>query len=69
MITDLAEIAIAMMRARMTPEQAMALVYGPEIADEVSGDIRAMTRRRKLTAARRIERRGGHDPTKLDAHR
>jgi hypothetical protein len=58
-ITDKAEIAFQMIRARMTPEQAMALAYGPEIADEVSEDIRAYTRGRKVKAARRLEQREG----------
>jgi hypothetical protein len=55
-IDDPAEVAIAMMRARMTPDQAIALTYGAEIADVIRDDIRAMTRRRKVTAARRLER-------------
>ncbi len=63
-ITDQAEIAIAMMRARLTPDQAIALTYGAEIADVIRDDIRAMTRRRKVTAARRLGRQsavGGGD--------
>lgn len=55
-IRDQAEIAIAMMRVRMTPDQAIALAYGAEIADVITDDIRAMTRRRKVTAARRLGR-------------
>ena len=49
LVEDPAEVAIAMMRARMTPDQAIALTYGAEITDAVRGDIRAMTRRRKVT--------------------
>ncbi len=56
LIDDPVDIAIAMMRARMTPDQAIALTYGAEIADAVRDDIRAMTRRRKVTVARRLER-------------
>jgi hypothetical protein len=56
LIDDPADIAIAMMRVRMTPDQAIALTYGAEIADAVRDDIRAMTRRRKVTAARRLAR-------------
>ncbi len=58
LVDDPADIAIAMMRARMTPDQAIALTYGAEIADVVKDDIRVMTRRRKVTAARRLEREG-----------
>ncbi len=54
-VTDQADIAIAMMRARLTPDQAIALTYGAEIADV----IKAMTRRRKVTAARRLGRQAG----------
>jgi hypothetical protein len=54
-ITDKAEIAFQMIRARLTAEQAMALVYGAEIADEVSDDIRALTKGRKVRAARRLD--------------
>ncbi len=56
LITDQADIAIAMMRARFTPDQAIALTYGAEIADVIREDIRAMTRRRKVTAARRLDK-------------
>lgn len=58
LVTDPAAIAIAMMRARFTPDQAIALTYGAEIADVIRDDIKAMTRRRKITAARRLERGG-----------
>jgi hypothetical protein len=56
LVDDPAEVAIAMMRARMTPDQAIALTYGAEIADAVRGEIAVLSRRRKITAARRLDR-------------
>lgn len=59
LITDQADIAIAMMRARLTPDQAIALAYGAEIADAVRDEIRAMSRGRQVRAARSMDRRSG----------